>query len=93
MKNKELYQGIIASFFASSSAIIFILLFFSGGQIEDAISSLFQQKKLAGLISIGSLINLPLFFLGMYKRKTKFAKGVMITSIIIVLMVAMLKII
>ncbi|MBT4825437.1 MAG: hypothetical protein P8O98_02065 [Flavobacteriaceae bacterium] len=93
MRNKELFQGVIASFFASSSAMIFILLYFSEGPIEDAIVSLFQQKKLGGLISIGALINLPLFFLGMHKRKTNFAKGVMITSIIIVMMVAILKII
>ncbi len=73
--------------------MIFILLYFSEGPIEDAIVSLFQQKKLGGLISIGALINLPLFFLGMHKRKTNFAKGVMITSIIIVMMVAILKII
>ncbi len=93
MKNKKLFQGVIASFFASSSTIIFILLYFSEGPIEDVIVSLFQQKKLGGLISIGALINLPLFFLGIHKRKTNFAKGVMITSIIIVMMVAILKII
>jgi hypothetical protein len=93
LRNKELFQGVIASFFASSSAMIFILLYFSEGPIEDAIVSLFQQKKLGGLISISALINLPLFFLGMHKRKTNFAKGVMITSIIIVMMVAILKII
>ena len=93
MKNKNLFQGVIASFFASSSTMIFILLYFSEGPIEDVIVSLFQQKKLGGLISIGALINLPLFFLGIHKRKTNFAKGVMITSIIIVIMVAFLKII
>jgi hypothetical protein len=73
--------------------MIFILLYFSEGPIEDVIVSLFEQKKLGGLISIGALINLPLFFLGIHKRKTNFAKGVMITSIIIVMMVAILKII
>jgi|TARA_B100002019_G_C21265687_1_gene599296 hypothetical protein len=93
LKNKELFQGVIASFFASSSAMIFILLYFSEGPIEEAVSSLFQQKKLGGLISMSALVNLPLFFLGMHKRKTNFAKGVMITSIIIVLIVAILKII
>ena len=93
MKNKNLFQGVIASFFASSSTMIFILLYFSEGPIEDVVVSLFQQKKLGGLISIGALINLPLFFLGIHKRKTNFAKGVMITSIIIVMMVAILKII
>ena len=93
MKNKELFQGVIASFFASSSAMIFILLYFSVGPIEEAVSSLLKQKKLGGLISMSALVNLPLFFLGMHKRKTNFAKGVMITSIIIVLIVAILKII
>ena len=93
MINKKLFQGVIASFFASSSAMIFILLYFSEEPIEDVILSLFQQKKLGGLISMGALINLPLFFLGIHKRKTNFAKGVMITSIIIVIMVAFLKII
>ena len=73
--------------------MIFILLYFSEGPIEDAISSLFQQKKLGGLISMSALVNLPLFFLGIHKRKTNFAKGVMITSIFIVLIVAALKII
>ena len=93
MKNKKIFQGVIASFFASSSTMIFILLSFSEGPIEDVIVSLFEQTKLGGLISLGALINLPLFFLGIHKRKTNFAKGVMITSIIIVMMVAILKII
>ena len=92
MKNKEIFQGAIASLLGSSSMIIFILLYFSEAPIEDAITSLYQQKKLGGLISMGALINLPLFFLGMHKRKTNFAKGVLITSILIVVMVAALKI-
>ena len=92
MKNKELSQGAIASLLASSSMIIFILLYFSEGPIEDSIISLYRQKKIGGLISIGALINLPLFFLGMHKRKINFAKGVLITSILIVVMVVALKI-
>jgi len=93
LNKKELFQGIIASFFASSSITIFILLYFSQGPIEDAIVSLYHQKKLGGLISMGALINLPLFFLGMRKRKTNFAKGILITSIFIVLLIALLKVI
>ena len=42
---------------------------------------------------MGALINLPLFFLGMRKRKTNFAKGILITSIFIVLIIALLKVI
>lgn len=93
MNKQELFKGAIASFFATSSLTIFILLYFSEGPIEEAISFLFHEKKLGGLISIGALINLPLFFLGMRKRKTNFAKGVLITSIFTVVLVAALKII
>ena len=92
MIKKEFFQGLIASFFASSSAMIFILLYFSESPIEEGISYFFKQKKLGGLISVSSLINLPLFFLGMYKRKTNFAKGVMMTSIIIVAIIVILKV-
>jgi hypothetical protein len=93
LNKKELYQGIIASVLASTSVTIFILLYFSEGPIEDSIASLYRQKKIGGLISMGALINLPLFFLGMRKRKTNFAKGILITSILIVLIIAGLKII
>ena len=53
----------------------------------------YDQKKLGGLISMGALINLPLFFLGMRKKKVNFAKGILITSIFLVVVVALLKII
>ena len=93
MNNNELFKGVIASLFASVSITIFILLYFSQGPVEDAIISLYDQKKLGGLISMGALINLPLFFLGMRKKKVNFAKGILITSIFLVVVVALLKII
>ena len=93
MKISELTKGIVAAFSASLSMIIFIILFLSEENIEDSFILLFKQKKLGGLISLGALVNLPLFFLGMRKRKTNFAKGVLITSIIIVLIIAGLKVI
>ncbi len=83
----------IAALCASSSIMIFILLYFSPGPIEEAVVALYAQKKLGGLISMGALINLPLFFLGLRKRKTNFAKGVLITSLALVAIVALLKII
>ena len=93
MNNNELFKGVIASLFASASITIFILLYFSQGPIEDAIISLYDQKKIGGLISMGALINLPLFFLGMRKKKVNFVKGILITSIFLVVVVALLKII
>jgi hypothetical protein len=93
LKISELTKGIIAAFSASLSMIIFIILFLSQGNIEDSFILLFKQNKLGGLISIGALVNLPLFFLGLRKRREDFARGVLIASLIIVITIALLKII
>ena len=74
MKISELTKGIVAAFLASLSMIIFIILFLSEGNIEDSFILLFKQKKLGGLISLGALVNLPLFFLGLRKRRENFRK-------------------
>ena len=93
MRFNELTMGIIAGSSASLSMMIFIILIFSGGKLEDAIAALYAQKKLGGLISIGALINLPLFLLAIRKKKIDFAKGILIISLITVLLIALLKII
>ena len=93
MRFNELTKGVIAGSSASLSMIIFIILILSGGKLEEAIASLYAQKKLGGLISLGALVNLPLFFLAIRKKKTNFAKGILITSLFTVLFIAILKII
>ena len=65
-------KGVIAGSSASLSMIIFIILIFSGGKLEEAIVELYAQKKLGGVISLGALVNLPLFFLAIRKKKDKF---------------------
>ena len=91
--SSNFFKGLFAGFFASLSAMIFIIVFFSKIDLNDSILILFEEKKLAGVISIGALINLPLFFLAINRRKEDFAKGILIISIIIVILIAILKII
>ena len=86
-------KGIIAGLLASLSMTIFIIIFFSDATIEDSLMLLYKQKKIGGLISLGALVNLPLFFLGIRKEKINFAKGILIISLIFVLLIALLKII
>ena len=93
MRFNELTKGLIAGSSASLSMIIFIILILSDGKLEEAISSLYAQKKLGGLISLGALVNLPLFLLANRKKKIDFAKGILIISLITVLFIALLKII
>tara|TARA_B100001029_G_C15063481_1_gene460889 strand:- start:1179 stop:1460 length:282 start_codon:yes stop_codon:yes gene_type:complete len=89
----ELTKGIIAGLLASLSMTIFIIIFFSDATVEDSLMLLYRQKKIGGLISLGALVNLPLFFLGIRRGKENFAKGVLIISLIFVTIIALLKII
>ena len=71
MEIKELTKGIIAGLLASLSMTIFIIIFLSDATIEDSLMLLYKQKKIGGLISLGALVNLPLFFLGIRRGKEK----------------------
>ena len=72
--------------------MIFILLYFSEGPIEESVSSLFQ-KKIRWTNQYERTGQSAIIFFGNAQEKNKLPKGVMITSIIIVLIVAILKII
>tara|TARA_B110000305_G_scaffold142348_1_gene158477 strand:- start:167 stop:448 length:282 start_codon:yes stop_codon:yes gene_type:complete len=91
LKNKQTLNGVIAGLLLSISCIIFAVLFLYDGPLENGIAFLYQKKKLGGLISVSSLINLPVFFLAIRKNKINFAKGLVIISLIIVCFLVVLK--
>ena len=91
MKNKQTLNGVIAGLLLSLSCMIFTVLFLYDGPLEDGIAFLYERKKLGGLISVSSLINLPVFFLAIRKNKMNFAKGLVIISLIIVCFLVVLK--
>ena len=54
--------------------------------------SLFIQKRLGAIISIGSLINIPLFFILLKFNKINYAYGLILSLLLLVFIVAFLKI-
>jgi len=71
--------------------LLFVLVFSEGGFVES-VQLLYQQQKLGGLISIGALINLPLFFICIRKNKLPFATGLVFAALLLVMIIAFLKI-
>jgi len=63
----------------------------SDTSIEASFYSLYQQQKLGGLISLGAMINLPIFFIAIRKNKFAFAAGLVAISLVLVLLIAILK--
>ena len=58
----------------------------------ESIQVLNSQKKLGGLISLGAIVNLPLFFIALRRNNMGFATGLVLGCLVLVLTVALLKI-
>ena len=91
IKDKYFFWGILAGLLWTSFGVLVLLFVLSEASLEASFSSLYQQKKLGGLISLGALINLPIFFIALRKNKFAFAAGLVAISLVLVLLVAILK--
>ena len=91
IKDKYFFWGILAGLLWTSFGVLVLLFALSEASIEASFSSLYHQKKLGGLISLGALINLPIFFIALRKNKFAFAAGLVAISLVLVLLVAILK--
>lgn len=65
--------------------------FFSDLPFQESLNLLYQNQKLGSLISIGALLNLPLFFILIRKRKYRTAYGVVSILFLLVALIAILK--
>ena len=90
---KKKILGFVLGTTATLVGIIFFTLIFSPESIFKSLKSLFVQKKLGALISIGSLTNIPLFFILLKLNKINYAYGLISSLLILVFIIAVLKII
>ncbi|MGA1030210.1 MAG: hypothetical protein ACO3SY_05815 [Flavobacteriaceae bacterium] len=91
IKDKAFYIGMFTSFLWTSFGVLIFTYFMSQQSIELSLKYLYQKNQLGGLISLGALLNLPIFFLAIRKNKVSFATGIVCFSLLIVVVVALLK--
>ena len=91
IKDKYFLWGILAGLLWTSFGVLILIFFLSDVSLEASFSSIYQHKKLGGLISLGALINLPVFFIALRKNKFAFAAGLVAISLVLVLLIAVLK--
>ena len=91
LKDKYFLWGILAGILWTSFGVLMLIFVLSETSMEVSFSSLYQQKKLGGLISLGALINLPIFFIALRKNKFAFAAGLVAISLVFVFVIAALK--
>ena len=92
MKNKNLLFGFFIGVLSTFIGTFIFTIFFSKLNFFESIQLLFKQKKLGALLSIGSLINIPIFLFFINKQLYKKAYGLMLFLLILVLIIATLKI-
>ena len=90
---KKKIIGFLIGITATLAGVTFFTIIFSPESISRSLKSLFMQKKLGALISIGSLINIPLFFALLKLNKMNYAYGLISFLLLLVFFVAILKII
>ena len=90
---KKKLMGFVIGITGTIAGITFFTIIFSTESISSSLKSLFVQKKLGALISIGSLINIPLFFILLKLNKINQAYGLISFLLFLVFIVAILKIV
>ena len=91
MNKRNILIGFFTGLLAPMSSVIFLTSILSSLPVEDSWVSLYNQGKLGGLISLGAISNLLIFFLSIKKNKISFATGIVIASILIVLLIFAIK--
>ena len=92
MKTKNILNGVISGLLASITGMILISVILSQVTLEESLIQLYYQKRLGSLISIGALINLPIFFIAIKKEKYDFSLGLILISLFFVVLITFLKI-
>ena len=88
MKNrKHIIIGFILGVICTAIGVLLYIAFFSRLGVEDTLKKAFHYKFVDKIVSLGALLNLGLFFLLLNRKKDNMAKGVLIATLIIGLII------
>lgn len=91
MRIKERLIGIAMGIVLTLIGMYSFTLFFSEEKVMDSLYLLYSKKKLGGLISIGALLNLPVFFVFINQYRYDRAYGLVSLLLILVIIIGVLK--
>ena len=89
--NREMILGGLSAFALTFLGMILFTLYFSQGGILDSFELLYAEKKLEALMSLGALVNLPVFFYFLRFRRYEMAYGMVGILMLLAGVVALLK--
>ncbi|MBD3864021.1 hypothetical protein [Olleya marilimosa] len=88
MNNKKhIILGFILGVISTGIGVLLYIAFFSRYGVEETLKKAIQFKFVDKIVSLGALLNLGLFFLFLNRKKDDMAKGVLIATLIIGLII------
>lgn len=89
--HKEILIGFAVGLIANALGILLYVLFFSKYDIETTLVDAWRKGYLGALIGLGGLLDLGSFFLFLRLNRDERAKGVLMASVILALVVLALQ--
>ena len=91
LTNKERLMGFAMGMVLTLLGMSIFTLLFSDQTICGSLQILYIEKKLGSLISLGALLNLPMFFVFIKQHRYHRAYGLLSFLLLLVLIIASLK--
>ena len=92
LRNKERLMGFAMGMVLTLLGMSIFTLLFSDQTIWGSLQILCKEKKIGSLISLGALLNLPMFFVFIKQLRYHRASGLLSFLLLLVLIIASLKI-
>ena len=89
--NRDMILGGLSAFALTFLGMVLFTLYFSQGGIMNSFELLYVEKKLGALMSLGALVNLPVFFYYLRFRRYEMAYGMVGILMLLAGVVALLK--
>lgn len=89
--NREMILGGLSALALTFLGMVLFTLYFSQGGILDSFELLYAEKKLGALMSLGALVNLPVFFYFLRFRRYEMAYGMVGILMLLAGVIALLK--
>ncbi len=90
--NKGTSIGMAIAFILTLLGVSAFVLFFSVEPFFDSLSVLYAKKKLGAILSIGALLNIPVFYYLIRIKKNKIAFGMIAFLFFLTGIIAFLKV-
>ncbi|PHQ61340.1 MAG: hypothetical protein COC08_05235 [Maribacter sp.] len=92
MHKKELIIGFIVGLIANTLGTLLYIILFSDLGIAETFDAAIQQGHVGSLLALGAILNLVAFFGFLRLRRDQRAKGVLVATILIALVILYYKI-